>query len=283
MDVLYDLHTHTHLSVCGADNATIKAYVESAKRNSLKLIGISDHMWDKEIPYPESMRFSRSGGGSENVINWYRQQPIEHCREILDEISATDTEGVRFIFGGEVDYCPGLGSAITEENAEKLDFMVVPNSHTHHVMDASNYEPYEKHADFMLRATMEIATAKTAKYVTALAHPFDAVCCPYPVDCIIDKISDSQLIEVFSAAAENKIAAEINAACFMNMKDEKEIRNSGLFRVLYMAKEAGCRFTFGSDSHTWDGQNRIKLCSTVAELLKLSDKDVLSIDEIVNK
>lgn len=271
MNVSYDLHAHTYLSVCGEDQATIANYVKSAKRNNLKFIGISDHMWDKDIPFVESMRRSLASGGGDTVINWYKIQPIEHCRKILTELENTDTEGIKFFFGGEVDYCPGVGAAITPEHAEQLDFMVVPNSHTHHIMDKALYEPYSKHGEFMLKATMEICTAPTAKYVTSLAHPFDAVCCPYPVDYIIDTITDEQLIEVFSAAAENNIAAEINAECFPEGSD---IKNNGLFRVLQMAKKAGCRFTFGSDSHSAN-QDHISACGTVAELLGLSPEDVL--------
>lgn len=279
MEILYDLHAHTHLSVCGDDSATIENYVASAKKHGLKLIGIADHMWDKEIAFTDSMRRSRASGGGDAVVNWYKAQSIEHCREVLKEIEAADTENTKFIFGGEVDYCPGVGAAITAKHAEELDFMIVPNSHTHHIMDAACYEPYEKHADFMLKATMEICTAETAKYVTSLAHPFDAVCCPYSVDFIIDEISDAQLGEVFSAAAENGIAAEINGASFANIGD---IKNSGLFRVLAAAKTAGCRFTFGSDSHSDGQQDAISLCSTVADLLGLTENDMLFYDKLLN-
>lgn len=274
MNITYDIHAHTHLSICGQDNSTIENYVKSAKRNGIFLIGIADHMWDKEIPYHENMRHAKGAGpnGGEGVVNWYKAQPIEHCREILPELESVDTEGVKFLFGGEVDYCPGRGAAITPENAEKLDFMVVPNSHTHHVMDKADYEPYQKHADFMLRATLEIATAETARYVTSLAHPFDAVCCPYSVEYVIDCIKDEALIEVFSAAAENNIAAEINSASFVN----KDIKNLGLFRVLQMAKKAGCLFTFGSDSHSAN-QDDLHVCSDVAELLGLTENDILKI------
>lgn len=281
MNVKYDIHAHTHLSLCGQDNATIANYVKQAKENGVSLIGIADHMWDKEIPYHENMRHAKSAGpsGGEGVINWYKAQPIEHCRQILAELNETDNESVHFVFGGEVDYCPGLGAAITRKNAEMLDFMIVPNSHTHHVMDKADYEPYQKHADFMLRATMEICTAETAPLVTALAHPFDAVCCPYPTDYIIDCLTDSQLIEVFSAANENNIAAEINGASFECIAD---IKNSGVFRVLAMAKKAGCLFTFGSDSHSGTGQSVLPYCSQVAELLGLTESDILPCEKMLS-
>ncbi len=273
MKVEHDIHAHTHLSLCGKENATIEYYVRSAKKLGLKMIGISDHMWDAKVPFTEGMRHSRSAGDGEVVLNWYRAQDIAHCRQILAEIEATDTQGVRFFFGGEVDYCPGLGAAITEEEAAKLDFMVVPNSHTHHVMDKALYEPCEKHGEFMVRAAMDICTSPVSRYVTSLAHPFDPVCCPYPAERVIDTITDAQFEEVFCAAREKGIAAEINSACFRG-KDEAQIRNFWMTRVLAIAKKCGCKFTFGSDSHSDGAQDSLPLAGQVADILGLTENDL---------
>lgn len=277
MKISYDLHAHTHLSVCGQDCATIERYVETALDFGLTTIGIADHMWDAAIPYPPEMRLSRSAGSSgDSVVRWYQLQDMEHCRQILPEIAAVDTKGIRFLFGGEVDYAPGRGAAISEREAEKLDFIIVPNSHTHHLMDKSWYEPYEKHAAFMLRAIMDICTGPTRQYVTSLAHPFDAVNCPYPLWNIVDTISESQFREVFGAAKENDIAVEINGSSFWNMTAE-EIAQSAMFRVLTAAKACGCKFTFGSDSHTGDGRIELQLAAEAADLLGLTENDILHI------
>ena len=273
MKIRHDIHCHTHLSLCGKDNATIAYYVRSARKLGLKLVGIADHMWDEKIPFAESMRHSRSAGDGENVLNWYRAQFIPHCREILDEIAAADAGDIRFAFGGEVDYCPGIGAAITLEEAEKLDFMIVPNSHTHHIMDKALYEPPRKHAEFMLRAAMEICTAPTAKYVTALAHPFDPVCCPYPAERVMDTIRDEEFFEVFRAAAEAGIAAEINTACYSSLPVES-FGNLWMTHVLSIAKKAGCTFTFGSDAHSDPAQDTILLAEQVSACLGLTENDL---------
>lgn len=277
-----DLHAHTHLSCCGEDSATIENYVKTAEKFGLKTIGIADHMWDKEIPFAKSMYHSSSSGDGENVVNWYRAQFIEHCMKIIDEIKNTDTKNVNFLIGGEVDYCPGIGAAITEENAQKLDFIIVPNSHTHHTMDKALYEPYEKHAEFMLKATEEICTSKTAKYITALAHPFEAVCCPYSVEFIYDKIKDSRVKEVFSMAKENNIAIEINLGSYYTKTDE-EIKNCGYTRILSIAKDLGCKFTTGSDSHNNSFHDNFYKLQTVAEFLKLDESDFLNFDNMKSK
>ena len=56
MQITYDIHCHTHLSVCGEDSATIESYVRSATKLGLKTIGIADHMWDSKIPFFDDMR-----------------------------------------------------------------------------------------------------------------------------------------------------------------------------------------------------------------------------------
>lgn len=281
MNISYDIHAHTQLSLCAEPSATIESYVRSAERNGLSLIGIADHMWDPAIPFADSMYHGAASGDTRAVTDWYyKTQTIERCETLRNELPKGSKKPI-FLFGGEVEYCPHVGAAITPKNAARLDFLIVPNSHTHMIMDKASYEPYSAHADFMLKATMEICTAPTAKYVTSLAHPFDAVCCPYDVDFVIDALTDNQLHEVFSAAAENRIAAEINAASFEKFQDQNAIRNSGLFRVLCAAKAAGCRFTFGSDSHSDKGQDILPLCATVSTLLGLSEKDIVSPIELI--
>ena len=120
MKVTYDLHAHTHLSVCGEDSATAEANVRSAKPNGIQLVGIADHMWDRAIPFTEAMRHSLSSGpDGECVLDWYRQQDCDHCRQAVSEFASVDPEGVQFLFGGEVDYVPGIGPAISEAEAER--------------------------------------------------------------------------------------------------------------------------------------------------------------------
>lgn len=274
MKIEHDIHTHTHLSLCAKESATIEYYVRSARERGLKVVGIADHMWDAKVPMPDSLRRSAMAGPEGNcVVDYYETQTVSRCQTILKEIGETDTQGVKFLFGGEVEYVPGYGIAISEESAELLDFIVVPNSHTHMIMNQSMYEPYEKHAEFMLRSVMEICTCPMSRYVTSLAHPFDAVCCPYPVDSVLDKITDAQLREVFGAAKEKGIGVEINGGAYWR-KTPEEIVNMGRYHVLSVAKECGCMFTFGSDCHSEGGQITLEGTHKVAKLLGLTSEDI---------
>ena len=270
MKVQHDIHTHTRLSLCAQPSATLDYYIRSAKKLGLNTVGLSDHLWDSAIPFPAGMHHASYGEGG---CDWYRAQDLSHIRELLPELNAADREGIRFFFGAEVEYCQGRGAAITMEHAETLDYLIVPNSHTHLAMDRALYEPYQKHADFMLRAAMDIAAAPTAQFVTTLVHPFDPVACPYRRDYVWDCLRDSQLTEAFQALAESGIAAEINTACFTKCPDDA-LPNHGLMRILAVAKACGCKFTFGSDSHAEGEEDTILRAGKIADILGLTENDL---------
>ena len=262
MRVTYDLHAHTLLSGCADKTATIPNYVKSAKRLGLETVGIADHMWDtRHIP---------------GAPEWHGT--LEGCRKSLETLRQTDLEGVRFLFGGEVEYCKGVGAAISPEEAQKLDFVLAPNSHMNITIGDGYVNSFQFYADYMLQAAMDICNAPAAEWITAIPHPFSPVCCPYQSDFIVNKITDEQFLEVFSAMREKNIAAELNSGEFFN-KPDTEIKNGFMFRILTLAKKAGCKFTFGSDSHSDERreQDRIVSCGKAAELLGLTDEDILMI------
>ena len=120
--------------------------------------------------------------------------------------------GIRLIrwlllFGAEAEYSyENRRPAVTPDVAEQLEVLLVPNSHTHLTMPKDFYQPYEKHAEYMIDAFMDIVNSDVARYITAIPHPFMAVCCPYDNRILIDLISDDSFKRCFSAAAEKGIA-----------------------------------------------------------------------------
>ena len=97
------------------------------------------------------------------------------------------------------------------------------------------------------------------------------------MEYIIDTITDEQLCEVFSAAKEANIAAEINTGVYRGMTDN-QIRNHYMLRILEQAKKSGCKFTFGSDSHRKGAQDVfVEVAGKVAGYLQLTQEDILII------
>ena len=176
MKIEHDFHIHTTLSLCANETATVENYLATAKKLGLKKLGFSDHFWDSAI-----------GGAFE----WYQKQDYEHVVQLKSELERVTGEDVKIYFGCETEYDPiHHGVALTEEAAEKFDFILVPNSHTHMMMPKDFYQPHQKHVDFMVQAYHEILDSNVSRYITAVAHPFEAVNCPYDRTRLIDMISD---------------------------------------------------------------------------------------------
>ena len=166
--------------------------------------------------------------------------------------------------------------AITEERAEQMDFILVPNSHTHMMMPKDWYEPYQKHVDFMLQAYEDIINSNVSRYITAMAHPFLAVACPYDKSILVDMITDDQFKRLFDKTAEKGIAFEINVASMVNNTTE-EIEKSSQIRMFKLAKECGCKFIFGSDAHNNTAHDTYHHADFVAGLLGLTENDLIDI------
>ena len=166
------------------------------------------------------------------------------------------------------------GVALTEENAEKFDYIIVPNSHTHMTMDKSLYEPYQKHVDFMVEAYKKILKSPVSRYILSMAHPFDAVCCPYDIQVLYKMIPDDVFKELFDATAEKGIAVEINTSCFKGITKEN-FEQFGAMRMFRIAREMGCKFTFGSDSHSETGHDTYMQDSkTIIDCLDIKVNDL---------
>lgn len=264
MKITHDFHIHTTLSRCAnKENATIENYIVHAKRLGLKKLGFANHYWDETFDAGDN--------------NFYKFQGTDHVLSLKDELKKYENEGVKLYLGCEGEYSYKLRSvAISEENAEKFDFIVIPNSHTHMSMPKEFYEPHKKHAEFMVDAYNDTLDCNISKYITAMAHPFEAVCCPYDNSILIDLISDDTYKRLFDKQAKKGIAFEINVNSMKKMSHE-EIEKMSQIRMFKIAKEMGCKFLFGSDAHDNEAHLYYDNASFVADLLELKDDDILEL------
>lgn len=271
--VFHDFHVHTNLSLCADASATVENQIEKAKRLGLKKIGFTDHFWglpiDAEADWWEQVR--------NRARNYYTTQNFDYVMQAKPAVERLKGQGVELLFGCEAEYDPySHGIAITEAQAEQFDFIIVPNSHTHMMMPKTFYEPYDKHIDFMIQAYEDILNSPLSRYVASMAHPFHAVCCPYGEMVPLALIPDDTYCRLFDKTAEKGIAVEINVASLIGKTDE-QITYYPAMRMYRLAKECGCKFTFGSDSHDSNDRNAYAIMDFVAELLGLKDTDIAPI------
>ncbi len=262
MHITHDFHIHTDLSLCAGPTATLENYLAAADRLGLTKLGFANHFWDAAVP---------------GANDFYVPQNFEHVAELLPALRAASRPERKLFFGCECEYDPaGHGVACTEAAAERFDFMIVPNSHTHMMMPPALYHPYEKHAEFMLTAYEEILTCPVSRYVTAMAHPFEAVCCPYDNGILIDLIPDDRYRRLFDLTAEKGVAVEINLSA-MHEKTPEEIARLPQLRLFRLARACGCRFLFGSDAHDDRKHDSFGNADLVAGLLDLTEDDLAPI------
>ena len=261
MKITHDFHIHTSRSLCAKESATVENYIANAKVLGLKKLGFADHFWDENVP---------------NTGKFYKIEHYDHVATIKDELEKFKGQGVELYFGCECEYdYNSRGIAVTEEVAEKFDFIIVPNSHTHMTMPKEFYHPYEKHIEFMINAYTDILSSPLAKYVTSIAHPFSAVCCPYGPNVLRDMISDDTYKRLFTMAAEKGVAIEINLSSLIVNPVDAEKWNP--FRLYKIAKECGCKFTFGSDAHDSSFHLGFALADKVADAIGLTEDDLIDI------
>ena len=273
MIINHDFHLHTSLSLCASHDAGFDYFLNKARADGMKKIAITDHLWDHGVD-----GYQGRGG------DFYEVQDFEHIMTLKPEIDRYNAEcgDIKVLFGAEAEYSyENRRPAVTPAVAEQLEVLLVPNSHTHLTMPKEFYQPYEKHAEYMIDAFMDIVNSDVAKYITAIPHPFMAVCCPYDNRILIDLISDDSFKRCFSAAAEKGIALELNPNYLKPKKVGDRMRNSTLgemyqdpaLRMLRIGKECGCKFTVGTDCHGFDGDMDYAYTYLLAGLLDLTEDD----------
>lgn len=265
MKITNDFHLHTNLSLCAKPEATLDLYAEKARRLGLKNLAITNHMWDHTIPDWDN--------------EFYEVQDFSYVQKILSEMEKASLKypNVNFLFGCEAEYSfKHRRPAISPQIAEKMDVLLVPNSHTHLTMPKSYYEPHKKHIQFMIDAFMEIVNSDVAKFITAIPHPFMAVCCPYDNHLLLNEITDDEFKRCFDAAAKKEIALELNPN-FLKNKSLSQMYDDPIFRMYRIGKECGCKFTVGTDAHGSDGHDNFHLIYVMIALLELKDDDFVNI------
>lgn len=265
MRVVHDFHIHTNLSLCAEKDTTVEYYVHKAEEIGLKKIGFANHLWDGNIECAIT-----------GIGDFYTKQNPEYVEQLREELATVKSDTVKTYFGCEVEYdLAHRGPSITEEVAERFDYILVPNSHTHMVMPKECFEPWQKHADFMVQAYEDIINSNVSRYITAMAHPFEAVNCPH-YSALIDLISDDRFKYLFHATAKKNIAVEINIGNYHEMADE-DIVNCSQIRMFRLAKECGCKFIFGSDSHNRRRHSSYGHADVLADILELKENDIIDI------
>jgi len=263
----HDLHVHTYLSACCGDkeNQIPEKILVVAEELGLDTIGFSDHIWTNPQVEPSG---------------WYLPQDERQIIRLRSDLASLSSP-VRVLVGCEADtIAPGKFS-ITQEFASSLDYVGLSCSHFHMkklVQQPKDDSPRSVGEHLM---TFFVSAIKSG-LATIIVHPFLPLGYKNQYDDIIAALSDAELSDAFSVAAEQNVALEITTAFFPSIEKENgpavsmwSIETPS--RVLSLAKAVGCKFSFGSDAHSLERMKQLPELEIFSKHLDLKKEDMVPI------
>lgn len=250
----YDLHVHTYLSACcsARDEQQPAAILARAHAMGLAAIGFSDHIWANPAIEP---------------CDWYRPQNGPHVQRLRDDLAAVADSPVRALVGCEADTIAPGRFGLIPEFAAPFDHVLLSCSHFH--MKGFVEQPADDTPAAVGRHLLKFfRSAVQSGLPTAIAHPFLPFGFTTQFEAAIASISDEEFADAFGLAARAGVALEITTS-FLPPDPPSAPGGWRLetpARFLRLAREAGCRFTFGSDAHNAAQQQRLPhLAPLIAE------------------
>ena len=259
----HDLHVHTYLSACchEKERQTPSAILSLAEDMGVNTIGFTDHVWvNPELP----------------PSDWYRPQDESQISKLRADLAAVSTR-IRFLVGCEADMIAPGEYGITPQFAEELDFVLLACSHFH--MRGFVAQPEGKTPRHLAEHMLKFfRSGVSSGLATSIAHPFFPCGHLDTYDEAIGSISDQELMDVFGVAAEHGVALEITTS-FLPSQPDRAFSLETPVRFLSIAKQAGCRFTLGTDAHSPESQKRLPELVALTKPIGLTEEDILPMPE----
>jgi len=222
-----DLHLHTNLSYCAPSTTKLASYLPHCANEGIAKIGIANHL--------------------------YANNGVEHILQIQQEIRVSrENSPIEILLGCEAELFYGQEPMLSKKDAACFDYVLLAPSHIFNQMH--EYKTFDLSTSEKIRKLI-IDNFKCACYQelgvpTAICHPLYPICAPNQQE-IIDGITDKELTECYTLAAEKNKSIEVHACVYRNSVPlDGEGLSPSYIRMLSIAKECGCKFHFGSDAHS---------------------------------
>ena len=255
MDIRSDFHTHTNLSSCAPPETTLQALLDGlcSGPDGLRVIGISNHLWDSDIP---------------GASSWYAPQNVPHVLEIKEQLKIADSHGARVLIGAEVEFSSDMRVAVTNDHAKLFDYLLITANHVHmkdFIIPSSLTDPDGVREYIVKRFCAAAETDLPVK--CGICHPF------YPMSFkdtemqILSGISDEVYGKCFEIAKRHGKSIEIHSSAMgAHLPLDKNGFCPEYVRMYGIAKETGCTFHIGSDVHRPAPGRGVKLRSLLGYL-----------------
>ena len=230
----HDLHIHSFLSKCSQDpEQTPERVLQYAKDNGLNTVCLTNHYWDSAVA---------------GAHPWYVPQNFDNLAKALP---LPQTEGVRFLFGCETDMRKDFTIGIPPERYGDFDFIIVPTTHLQFpdfTIAREDYDSVEVKARLWVERFDALLSMDLPFYKVGIAHLATRHMSegdPGRYIDLIRAIPESDMRRLFTKAAELGVGIELNSFD-MRFSDEEA---DDVLRPFKIAKECGCKFYLGTDSH----------------------------------
>lgn len=265
----HDLHIHSFGSMCSkAPEQTPERILQYAADEGFTTVALTDHFWDETVPMP------RGGWGPD----FYTSQNWEH---ITKNRPLPKREGIRYLFGAEVDMTLDGTTGISLERLAQMDLVLIALSHFHmtdFTISAADAATAEGKAEALLRKLEWVLDMPLPWHKVGLAHLLgQKVSGGDPdVHCeVIRLLQGERLTALFMKAAALGVGIELNTATFNFGSDAEREAVIGFYAH---AKECGCKFYFGSDAHApFQSEHHRERAQAMSDALELTEADIFRV------
>ncbi len=226
----HDFHIHSTLSRCCHDeNQTPEAILNYAKENGFKKICLTNHFWDEKV---------------KSEAEWIDEHGFSYVSSVLP---LPESDNIDYLFGCETDMDFNNVLGVSKERFDAFDFVIVATTHLH--LDGNTVRTKittPEEAAFHWIDKLENLLSKDLPFnKIGIAHLTTGHILKNRTAEVLSLIPDAAMYSLFNECSRKGVGIELNVKT-ANMPDsQKEI----FLRPYIIAKECGCKFYLGSDSH----------------------------------
>ncbi len=257
----HDFHIHSTISPCCHDeNQTPENILKYAQENGLNKICLTNHLWDEKVKSP---------------ADWHPKQQFISVSSVLP---LPQDENVIFLFGAEADMDYEFNVGVSEERYNEMDFIIIPTTHLHLAGNTvkEKIKTPEEAAEIWVKRLEELLKKDLPWHKTGIAHLTCGHIFKGRTTEVIKLLPEEKLYELFKDCAKKGVGIELNMKTLSLSQEEKDI----LLRPYFIAKDCGCKFYLGSDSHKIEALKTAKEnFEDIITLLDLKESDKFIIEK----